>query len=53
MVQENMNSMRKSALIVGLERQGFHSLNTTHQKKKKKPVFHTYNNSAEEDISNL
>lgn len=22
-------------------------------KKKKKPVFHTYNNSAEEDISNL
>lgn len=52
MVQENMNSMRKSALIVGLERQGFYSLNTTHQKIKK-PVFHTYNNSAEEDISNL
>lgn len=51
MVQENMNSMRKSALIVGLERHGFYSLNTTHQKKK--PVFHTYNNSAEEDISNL
>lgn len=24
-----------------------------HTSKKKKPVFHTYNNSAEEDISNL
>lgn len=34
MVQENMNSMKKSALIVGLERQGFHSLYTTHIKNK-------------------